>query len=296
MVEALDKKEYIYEELIAIFIENKSLAKANKIDLQVFLNHAGLKSKGIDKEKLSTYVNSNAAKLMIEQDNDGNQKTQEKSYLVFLDEESIKKTSPFDYLLILDFEAQCSETEKLKCQEIIEFPTLLLNTKTLEVEEEYFHTYVKPEIYPVLFPFCTELTGIKQSQVDAGLKLVDAIKSLEEFLKKKGVFEKTYSFVTCGFWDLNSCLKNEAKYKHLEVPQFLRSYINVKQVFSEGFLKENKDLKSLGMPKMLELLKLNLDGRHHSGIDDCRNIAKICIELLKKGISFRRSFKNYVKY
>ena len=35
---------------------------------------------------------------------------------------------------------------------------------------------------------------------------------------------------------------------------------------------------------MLGYLKLNLIGKHHSGIDDCVNIARIAIELLQDGM------------
>jgi inhibitor of KinA sporulation pathway (predicted exonuclease) len=38
----------------------------------------------------------------------------------------------------------------------------------------------------------------------------------------------------------------------------------------------------MGMDKMLDYLKLPLDGHHHSGIDDCRNIAKICRALMER--------------
>jgi len=31
------------------------------------------------------------------------------------------------------------------------------------------------------------------------------------------------------------------------------------------------------MAGMLNILGMKLDGRHHSGIDDCRNIAKIVV-------------------
>jgi len=39
---------------------------------------------------------------------------------------------------------------------------------------------------------------------------------------------------------------------------------------------------------MLQIFNLKLDGRHHSGIDDARNIAKIVIELIKDGICFNQ--------
>jgi inhibitor of KinA sporulation pathway (predicted exonuclease) len=40
------------------------------------------------------------------------------------------------------------------------------------------------------------------------------------------------------------------------------------------------------MPDMLNRLNLKLDGRHHSGIDDARNIAKIAQTLISKGMVF----------
>ena len=37
-----------------------------------------------------------------------------------------------------------------------------------------------------------------------------------------------------------------------------------------------------GMARMLKVLRLTLHGRHHSGIDDCKNITQIVVTLLKK--------------
>ena len=41
-----------------------------------------------------------------------------------------------------------------------------------------------------------------------------------------------------------------------------------------------------GMPHMLELCGLELEGKHHSGIDDAKNIARIAISTLEKGFEF----------
>jgi len=38
----------------------------------------------------------------------------------------------------------------------------------------------------------------------------------------------------------------------------------------------------MGMAGMLSSLGLTLEGRHHSGIDDCRNIARIAKELCRR--------------
>lgn len=53
----------------------------------------------------------------------------------------------------------------------VEFPAVLLNTSTGEIQSE-FHTYVQPQEHPVLSEFCTELTGI--TQVAAALMPADA--------------------------------------------------------------------------------------------------------------------------
>jgi len=38
-----------------------------------------------------------------------------------------------------------------------------------------------------------------------------------------------------------------------------------------------------GMPDMLDICGIKLEGRHHSGIDDAKNISSIVISCLKKG-------------
>ena len=39
---------------------------------------------------------------------------------------------------------------------------------------------------------------------------------------------------------------------------------------------------------MLKALNVEHEGRHHSGIDDVKNICNICVGLMKKGLEFRR--------
>jgi inhibitor of KinA sporulation pathway (predicted exonuclease) len=47
------------------------------------------------------------------------------------------------------------------------------------------------------------------------------------------------------------------------------------------------------METMLKHLKLILDGHHHSGIDDCRNISKILNKMITDGhINFRINYVN----
>ena len=50
-------------------------------------------------------------------------------------------------------------------QEIIEFPCVIVNARTLELEASW-RTYVKPDVHPQLSAFCTKLTGITQDRVN----------------------------------------------------------------------------------------------------------------------------------
>ncbi|KAG8014613.1 ERI1 exoribonuclease 2 [Nibea albiflora] len=88
----------------------------------------------------------------------------------------------FAYLIVIDFESTCWREKNNYTQEIIEFPAVLLSTSTGEVESE-FHTYVQPQEHPVLSEFCTELTGITQMQVEAGIPLQICLSRFSRWLQ-----------------------------------------------------------------------------------------------------------------
>merc|ERR1711953_861176 len=194
------------------------------------------------------------------------------------------------YLCVLDFEATCDDKSKVYPQEIIEFPVLLLNTRTRLVEKT-FHYYIKPDVNEVLSDFCTELTGITQeivSQEDT-LSLKEVLKRHLEWLmecqlvddsNKVSAGKRLHSFIylTCGDWDLKTMLPGQLAYHNIDVPKPLKTWLNIKKEF-RNFYKTNPK----GMISMLNLLGMELEGRHHSGIDDCHNIARICVKLLEDG-------------
>ena len=73
---------------------------------------------------------------------------------------------PYRYLLVLDFEATCDSPVQTSPQEIIEFPTVVIDTSTGRIVDE-FRAHVTPVVHPVISPFCTELTGIDQVRTSA---------------------------------------------------------------------------------------------------------------------------------
>jgi len=187
--------------------------------------------------------------------------------------------SAFDAFAVLDFEATCDEPRQPQPQEIIELPMVLVDARSGMAVAE-FRTYVRPVRHPRLTHFCTELTGIQQSDVDGAPAWHEALTQAQEWLEAE-LRDRRWSdcvFVTCGDWDLNKMMPQQCATSGMHIPQGFRRWINIKQVFFKATGR-----KGSGMPSMLQELKMPLQGRHHSGLDDCRNIARILARLLELG-------------
>lgn len=114
------------------------------------------------------------------------------------------------------------------------------------------------------------------------MKWEDCIGLFEGWCRTKGLHGGNTTVVTCGDWDLKTMLPNQLQNSKSKLSPYLNNLLccwtNIKIVFSIVY-----KTKATGMDGMLSSLGLTLDGHHHSGIDDCRNIVKICHEITKKG-------------
>uniref|UniRef100_A0A8D1PSJ6 ERI1 exoribonuclease family member 3 n=1 Tax=Sus scrofa TaxID=9823 RepID=A0A8D1PSJ6_PIG len=139
----------------------------------------------------------------------------------------------YHYFLVLDFEATCDKPQ-IHPQEIIEFPILKLNGRTMEIEST-FHMYVQPVVHPQLTPFCTELTGIIQAMVDGQPSLQQVLERVDEWMAKEGLLDPNVKsiFVTCGDWDLKVMLPGQCQYLGLPVADYFKQWINLKKVLLE---------------------------------------------------------------
>ena len=89
---------------------------------------------------------------------------------------------PWDYILVVDFEATCVEpTPADFIPEIIEFPVVLIDVTKQQVVGE-FHRFVKPVRNPKLSAFCTELTGIDQETVDNAREITEVVAQFDAWL------------------------------------------------------------------------------------------------------------------
>ncbi len=182
-----------------------------------------------------------------------------------------------EFVCVLDFEATCDGSKNYD-NEIIEFPSVLMRFDGTEYTVvSIFQQYCKPSRNPTVSNFCLELTGITQEMVNNGNKFINSLNDHHKWLINET--NGNVIFVTCGAWDLGTVMINECKKWKTIPPTTYLKFVNI----STEFKKFYKSSGGAGMKRMLEYLGIELTGRHHSGIDDCRNIAKIWQKMVEHG-------------
>lgn len=193
------------------------------------------------------------------------------------------------YYLVLDFEANCSGSN-MKDHEIIEFPCILIDSKTGKTISE-FRSFVQLVNFTNLSDFIKDLTHITDDEVKNGLPWVDCLKAFETWLNDNKITADNATIVCCGSWDLKTMLPRQLEITKTGLTPELDALFGKWHNVKISFLKHYKNEKQSGMDKMLEFLKIELTGHHHSGIDDCRNIAKICHALTQQGVDVTKPNK-----
>jgi ERI1 exoribonuclease 3 len=196
-----------------------------------------------------------------------------------------QKQQPFDFYLVLDLEGKI---------EILEFPVLLINPETLKTES-VFHRYVLPtKMKKVadsnLLKIQEEIEsyvknkygpwGIDKTWFEKAILFKQVLDEFEDWIQKE-IGSKTFAFVTCGNWDIKTQIPHQCTVSELPLKLMWNRWINIKDVFLNFYHK-----KAPGMSSMLSRLGIELEGNHHSGIDDVKNIAKVFVQMVEDGASF----------
>lgn len=173
-------------------------------------------------------------------------------------------------IIVVDIESTCWEKNppEGEVSEIIEIGICELNVETGEIGKNK-GILVKPQ-HSKISEFCNSLTTLSQEQVDKGVLFSEACKQL--------VIEyntKQYTWASYGAYDLNM-FKKQCERLEVDYP-FSNDHINVKKLFAQ---KHFLTWKGVGMVAALKRLNLPLEGTHHRGVDDAKNIAKILFTLL----------------
>ncbi|MBE9118811.1 exonuclease domain-containing protein [Lusitaniella coriacea LEGE 07157] len=181
----------------------------------------------------------------------------------------------YDYFMVLDLEATCCDRKTIRRNEmeIIEIGAVMVEAKNLTAKSE-FQTFVKPIRYPILTEFCKQLTSITQEQVDRAPLYPEAVE-----LFQKWMFQ--YSNFIFGSWGDYDRKQIEQDSRLYNIPYPIACpHINLKQLFTTN----QKLSRRYGMAQALELAEIELEGTHHRGIDDARNITQLLPYILGREI------------
>ena len=187
------------------------------------------------------------------------------------------------HFCVLDFECAWDTPPIPRVEEIIEFPSVLLRASDGTVIAE-IEQFVQTKILKRIHPETTQITGISAQQVVDGKTFFEAMSDHKKWLEKHGMVNQAgekignWAMLHCGDFDGKMIVK-QAKREGVDVYPYFEEWVNIKVVFQKWWgLK-----KQTGMAGMLKKMKMNLVGRHHSGIDDCRNLSRLTMQMLEKG-------------
>jgi len=173
--------------------------------------------------------------------------------------------------IIFDLEATCWEKGMKYENETIEIGALLINEKKEIVSE--FQRFVKPLRFPILSDFCKELTSISQQQVDEAARFYEVIEAFKQWFDWE---KEDYLLCSWGFYDRKQ-LEQDSALSSLNI-DWIERHISLKH--------QHRTIRNLrrpmGMKRALQLEGIELEGVHHRGIDDARNIAKIFVKYFDK--------------
>lgn len=175
--------------------------------------------------------------------------------------------------LIIDVESTCWEPPEVQpaneISEIIEIGIAVVDIDTLKITQND-SIIIRPQKSKVS-KFCTKLTTLTQDYVDQGTTFQAAMALLI-----KNYDSQNRLFVSWGDYDRKMFERNSKDYG-VKYP-FGPRHMNLKNSFAvlHGLNRE------LGLDGALDHLGLKLEGTHHRGVDDAKNIANIFIHTLKQ--------------
>ena len=171
------------------------------------------------------------------------------------------------HYLVVDVEATCDDAGRLPRheREIIEIGAVLVRAPEL-VSCDEFQCFVRPVRWPQLTEFCTRLTSIRQDDVAAAPRFPEAIGALVRWLGERA---PPAAFCSWGDYDRKQ-IEQDCRFHRLAYPM-PEPHLNLKVLFS----RERGLKRRLALPDALRDAGLPSAGRHHRGIDDARNIARL---------------------
>lgn len=180
-----------------------------------------------------------------------------------------RKPTDFEYLLVVDLEATCwpSNEGRVHEMETIEFGGAIVRTSGLQVID-VFSIIIKPRVHPQLSDYCTELTGITQAKVDAGIEFEQLDRELSGRLRD---YRHSIAWASWGNYDRRQ-LEQDATRWGVPAPLGDVIHFNLKKLFAK---KRRIKGTRPSVKKALDITGMQYEGAPHSGADEARNIARL---------------------
>lgn len=161
-------------------------------------------------------------------------------------------------IIIFDLEATCEKDNR-------EYPKETIEIGAIDIKGREFSQFIKPIQKPILTDFCKELTTISQTDINTAQSF-------------KLVYPKFYNFfkdsilMSWSSYDKRQLIK-DLKLNHmtLGIDYLNKNHFDLREYFHKVTGKK----KVRSMKHAAAILHISLDGTHHRGIDDARNLLKI---------------------
>jgi inhibitor of KinA sporulation pathway (predicted exonuclease) len=175
------------------------------------------------------------------------------------------RPGPVFAILVIDFEATCSADGSIPDdeREIIEIGAVWVMPAGEVINQ--MQILVRPVVHPILSGFCSQLTGIRQEDVDQGVAFTDAAAALRDFSQR----HRSTNWASWGKSDLRLLERDSARHS-IENPLFDWMHQDLKADFAEG-----RGIRQVGMKTALRLAALPLQGTHHRALADAQNLASL---------------------
>ena len=171
----------------------------------------------------------------------------------------------YDNYLVIDLEATCCDSGTIPQgeTEIIEIGAVVADAGSLQPIDE-FGAFLRPVRHPILTEFCTALTSITQQDVDNAKGFPDVLDQLIQWAARY----PNSVFSSWGEYDRKQ-LARDCSFHRVRYP--FEDHVNLKKLFAAAMGLRKPD----GMAPALRRVGLPLQGTHHRGIDDARNIVRL---------------------
>ena len=171
------------------------------------------------------------------------------------------------WILVVDLEATCANDGSIPpaAMEIIEIGAVWALPDGIVLDR--FQSFVRPLERPALTPFCMELTGIRQTDIDAAPPFPAAARMLRKFADRRR--ETGAIWASWGDYDrqqfARDCARHSAEYP-LQLP-----HENARRIFTT----RQEIGTAVSLASACELAKIKLEGNYHHALDDAINTARL---------------------